>query len=70
MLRDAWGLGPDEPPPPAPPQVIAMKDEVDEMRMKLNAVGDLKTKISSLESQMSEMKDLMKLQLELLQQRN
>jgi hypothetical protein len=68
MLRDAWGLGADKPPPPAPPQVTALKDELDEVKCKLNVVTQLNAEMGDLKTQMAEMRTLMMQQIELLKQ--
>ena len=62
MLRNAWGLGPDEPPPPAPPEVQILKTEVNEIKRKL---GD----VDALKSTVLEMKQMMMQQFELLQKK-
>jgi hypothetical protein len=62
MLRNAWGLGPDEPPPPAPPEVQILKTEVNEIKRKLADVDGLKSTVL-------EMKQMMMQQFELLQKK-
>ena len=58
MLREAWGRGPDEPPPTPPPEVVTLKDEVANLRVILQDKND------ATAASMGEMKTMIQLMMQ------